>query len=177
MGGGCHQYNGYEKLVRAVAGRLQRRPRHLQRDLQPGAARRVSCPGAATQVLQIPIPATLTVNDPQATTTDRRPEGLLRRAPRRGGQFDQYTTTRGGGFGGGVTYKGPTVTVYVSDDVHTGVPARGAAGNSVWTELLNMTPGSTAYTGLTAAGQSYVDPAGGATITLESISATSAVVR
>jgi len=47
---------------------------------------------------------------------------------------------------------------------------------SVWTELLNMTPSGTAYTGLTAAGQSFVDPAGGPTIKLESISATGATV-
>jgi MYXO-CTERM domain-containing protein len=175
MGGGCHQNNGYEKWyeqwlsgcngVRVTAGGTF--------NLVPLGE---SCPGA-TQVLQIPMPAPRTVNDPQATTTTVNLRDYYVELRAAEGQFDGYTTRTGGGFGGGVTYKAPTVAVYVSDDVHTGVPARGSSGNSVWTELLNMTPGSTAFTGLTAAGQSYVDPAGGATITLESISATGAVVN
>lgn len=40
-----------------------------------------------------------------------------------------------------------------------------------------MNPTSTTFAGLTTAGQSFSDPAGGATITLESISATGAVIN
>jgi MYXO-CTERM domain-containing protein len=75
------------------------------------------------------------------------------------------------------------VFIYTSDDVRnpTTTTRNGTTSltqqSSVWTELLNTTPTGTTFTGLTAAGQSFVDPAGGPTITLMSISAAGAVVQ
>ncbi len=96
------------------------------------------------------------------------------------GSFDAYGRT--GGQGAGVTFTAPTVFIYTSDNVRNPTTTTGRnAGtmtqqSSVWTELINTTPTGTAFTGLTAAGQTFVDPAGGPTITLMSISATGAVV-
>jgi hypothetical protein len=173
MGSGCHQLNGYEKWysqwlsgcggVRVTAtGSFHLVPLGL------------SCPGAV-QVLQVPMPATRTVGDPQATNTAVNLKNYYVELRAAAGVFDQYSTNRGPG--GAVAYTQPTVSVYVSDDVRTGTSTgRGGGGNSVWTELLNMTPSSTTFTGLTTAGQSFGDPAGGPTITLESISSTGATV-
>jgi MYXO-CTERM domain-containing protein len=93
-----------------------------------------------------------------------------------GGTFDAYATRTPTS---GVVFTAPTVFVYASDNVR--VPTTSTRGgtsqqNSVWTELLNMNPSATAFAGLTTAGQSFVDPAGGPTITLTSISATGASV-
>ena len=177
MGSGCHQLNGYEKWYEQWLTGC-----NGIRVTSTGSFNLVplgeSCPGAV-QVLQIPMPATLTVNDPQATTTNVSLKDYYVELRAAAGTFDQYSAGRGGGFGGGVTYSAPTVYVYASDDVHSGVSTgRGGGGaSSVWTELMNMTPGSTSFTGLTAAGSSFKDPAGGATITLQSISATGAIVN
>jgi MYXO-CTERM domain-containing protein len=179
MGSGCHQLNGYEKWYEQWLTGC-----NGVRVTDTGTFNLVplgdSCPGAV-QVLQVPMPATLTVNDPQATTTNVSLKNYYVELRAAAGSFDGYNAAgRAGGAGGGVTYTGPTVYVYASDDVHTGAaPARGQTTptrNSVWTELINMNPASTTFTGLTTAGQSFVDPAGGATITLQSISATGAVI-
>jgi hypothetical protein len=177
MGSFCRQNNGYEKWYEQWLTGC-----NGVRVTSSGTFNLVplgqSCPGAV-QVLQIPMPATLTVNDPQATTTTVNLKNYYVELRTATGTFDAYSTAgRGGGAGGGVTFSGPTVDVYVSDDVRAGTSTgRGGGGqNSVWTELLNMTPGSTPFTGLTAAGQSFTDPAGGPTITLQSISATGAIV-
>jgi MYXO-CTERM domain-containing protein len=179
MGSGCHQLNAYEKWYEQWLTGC-----NGVRVTNSGTFNLVplgdSCPGAV-QVLQVPMPATLTVNDPQATTTNVSLKNYYVELRAAAGSFDGYNAAgRAGGQGAGVTYTGPTVFVYASDDVHTGAaPARGATGptrNSVWTELLNMNPASTTFTGLSTAGQSFSDPAGGATITLQSISATGAVI-
>ncbi len=171
MGSGCHQLNGYEKWYEQwLAGC------NGVRVTSTGTFNLVplgdSCPGAV-QVLQVPMPATLTVSDPQATTTAVNLKDYYVELRAAAGVFDQYNTGRATR---GIAYTGPTVTIYTSDDVHTGTAARGTTGNSVWTELLNMNPTSTTFAGLTTAGQSFTDPAGGATITLQSISATGAVI-
>jgi hypothetical protein len=177
MGSGCHQLNGYEKWYEQWLTGC-----NGVRVTSSGTFNLVplgeSCPGAV-QVLQVPMPATLAVNDPQATTTTVNLKDYYVELRAAAGTFDQYSAAgRGGGVGGGVTYSAPTVYVYVSDDVHPGTTTgRGGGGSSsVWTELLNMSPGATPFTGLTTVGQSFKDPAGGATITLESISASGAVV-
>jgi MYXO-CTERM domain-containing protein len=172
MGSGCHQLNGYEKWYEQWLSGC-----NGVRVTSSGTFNLVplgdSCPGAV-QVLQIPMPATLTVNDPQAMTTNVNLKDYYVELRAAAGVFDQYNTRASGK---GIPYTGPTVTVYVSDDVHNGQASRTASGNSVWTELLNMNPTSTTFAGLTTAGQTFSDPAGGATITLESISATSAVIN
>ena len=56
----------------------------------------------------------------------------------------------------------------------------GRGQSSVWTELINTVPTGTAYTGLSAVGQTFIDPAGagaGPTITLTAISATGATIQ
>ena len=140
--------------------------------------------GSGVQVLQVPFPSTLPVSDPQATTTTVNLNDYYVELRTAGGIFDTFSTTggRGGGFGGGgTTFTAPTVFIYASDNVRV-PPAMptgrggGGAQNSVWTELINTTPSGTPFTGLTAAGQSFTDSAGGATITLQSISATGASV-
>jgi hypothetical protein len=176
MGSGCHQLNGYEKWYEQWLSGCNgvRVTSSAAFNLVPLG---ISCPGAL-QVLQIPMPATLAVSDPQATTTTVNLKDYYVELRAAAGTFDQYGGGRGGGAGGGVTYTAPTVFVYVSDDVHPGTSTgRGGGGSaSVWTELLNMNPGTTPFTGLTAAGQSFKDPAGGPTITLQSISAAGAIV-
>ena len=173
MGSGCHQNNGYEKWYEQWLSGC-----NGVRVTSSGTFNLVplgeSCPGAV-QVLQIPMPATLTVNDPQATTTTVNLKNYYVELRAAAGSFDQYNAA---GRNGGGTYTAPTVLIYASDDVHSGVSTgRGGGGsNSVWTELLNMTPGSTPFTGMTTAGQTFSDPAGGASITLQSISASGAVI-
>jgi hypothetical protein len=167
MGSGCHQLNGYEKWYSQWLSGC-----NGVRVTSTGTFNLVplgeSCPGAV-QVLQVPMPTTRVVSDPQSPMAVNLKNYYveLRAAA---GVFDQYASTRGAG--GGVTFTGPTVSIYASDDVHGGPNA----GPSVWTELINMTPGSSAFTGLTAAGQSFSDPGGGATITLDSISGVGATI-
>jgi MYXO-CTERM domain-containing protein len=176
MGGGCKQFNAYERWymqwltgcsgVRAPAdGTFNLVP--LESDCTGGTG---------IQVLQVPFPATLTVSDPQSTNTAVALNDYYVELRTSGGIFDGYssTSTRSSG----VSFTGPTVFVYASDNVRvpTTTGTRGTSPNSVWTELLNMSPSGSTFTGLTTAGQSFVDPAGGATITLQSISATGATV-
>jgi MYXO-CTERM domain-containing protein len=171
MGSGCHQLNGYEKwyeqwLTGCNGVRVNATGTF---NLVPLG---MSCPGAV-QVLQVPMPATRTVSDPQSTNTtvNLKDYYVELRAP--AGTFDQYST---GGRGGGFTQ--PTVTVYASDDVHPGTSVgRGGGGNSVWTELLNMNPSAstTTYAGLQV-GVPFSDPSGSPTITLQSIGTTGATV-
>ena len=175
MGSGCKQFNAYERWymqwltgcsgVRAPAdGTFNLVP--LESDCTGGAG---------IQVLQVPFPATLTVSDPQATSTAVSLNDYYVELRTSGGIFDAYSTsTRGNS----VTFTGPTVFVYASDNVRapTTTGTRGTAPNSVWTELLNMSPSGSTFTGLTAVGQSFADPNGGPTITLQAISSTSATV-
>jgi len=174
MGSGCHQLNGYEKWYsRWLSGC------NGVRVTSTGSFNLVplglSCPDAV-QVLQVPMPATRTVSDPQSsgTAVNLKNYYVELRAP--AGVFDQYSNTRGAG--SGVAFTQPVVSIYASDDVRTGaaVGRGGGNSNSVWTELLNMTPGAATFTGLTTPGQSFTDPSGSPTITLESISADGAVV-
>jgi len=179
MGGGCRQFNAYERwYMQWLTGcNGVRVPASGTFNLLP--LENNCSGGSGTQVLQVPFPATLTVNDPQATTTNVNLNNYYVELRTAGGIFDSYSTGRGGG---SVTFTAPTVFIYTSDNVR--VPAistggRGGGGqnqNSVWTELLNMTPSGTSFTGLTTPGQSFTDPAGGATITLTSIGATGASI-
>jgi hypothetical protein len=117
------------------------------------------------------------VSDPQSTNTMVNLRNFYLVLRTASGSFDTYTT--GTARAGGTVFTGPTVYVYVSDNVRP--PAAGTARgqSSVWTELLTMTPAATpSYTGLTTVGQTFTDPTpGGATITLRAISATGATVE
>ncbi|HSS38917.1 MAG TPA: MYXO-CTERM sorting domain-containing protein [Polyangia bacterium] len=172
MGGGCKQFNAYERwYMQWLSGcNGVRVPATGTFNLQP---LETNCSdGSGIQVLQVPFPATLTVSDPQSTGTAVSLNNYYVELRTAGGVFDTYSTSTRG-----TVFSGPTVFVYVSDNVHPpSTTATGRGQTSVWTELLNMSPSGTAYTGLTAAGQSFVDPAGGPTIKLESISATGASV-
>jgi hypothetical protein len=179
MGGGCHQLNGYEKwyeqwltgcngLHVTSSGTFNLVPLGL------------NCPGAV-QVLQIPLPSTLNVTDPQSTSRQASLKDYYVELRAAAGSFDQYDPAGFGRFfGTGISFSGPIVSVYVSDDAKVAAPTGPfggfSVGNSDWTYLLNMTPGSTTFTALTSAGQSFADPGGGPTITLQSISATGAVI-
>jgi hypothetical protein len=182
MGGGCRQFNAYERwYMQWLSGcNGVRVPVSGTFNLLP---LETSCSGGSgVQVLQVPFSATLPVSDPQATTTTVDLNDYYVELRTAGGTFDSFTTTggRGNGGGGNVTFTAPTVFITASDNVRvpTTTTGRGGGGaqNSVWTELINTTPSGAAFTGLTAAGQSFTDPAGGATITLQSISATGASV-
>ncbi len=172
MGGGCKQFNAYERLYMQWLGGCNgvRVPSTGTFNLQPLES---NCSdGSGIQVLQVPFPATLTVSDPQAPTTAVNLNNYYVELRTSGGIFDTYSTSTRG-----TVFSGPTVFIYVSDNVRPpSMTATGRGQYSVWTELLNMTPSGTAYTGLTMPGQSFVDPAGGPTIKLESISATGASV-
>jgi MYXO-CTERM domain-containing protein len=182
MGSGCKTLSGYERMYEqwysgcnavntgAGSGTFNLMP--LENPC-----------GGGIQTLQVPFPAVLPVGDPQAganTTVNLRNYFLdLRIAA---GTFDAYGRT--GGQGAGVTFTAPTVFIYTSDNVRNPTQTTGRNGtvsttqqSSVWTELLNTTPTGTAFTGLTAVGQSFADPAGGPTITLTAISATGATVQ
>jgi len=181
MGSGCKTLSGYERMYEQwMAG---------CNAVNTGAGNGVfnlmplenPC-GGGIQTLQVPFPAALTVSDPQAganTMVNLRNYYLDLRVA--AGTFDAYGRT--GGQGAGVTFTAPTVFIYTSDNVRnpTTTTRNGVTSltqqSSVWTELLNTTPTGTAFTGLTAAGQSFTDPAGGPTITLMSISAAGAVVQ
>ncbi|HVT09375.1 MAG TPA: MYXO-CTERM sorting domain-containing protein [Polyangia bacterium] len=170
MGGGCKQFNAYERwYMQWLSGcNGVRVPSTGTFNLQP--LENNCSGGSGIQVLQVPFPATLPVSDPQSTTTTVNLNDYYVELRTSGGIFDAYSTSTRG-----TVFSGPTVFVYVSDNVRPPA-ATGRGQNSVWTELLNMTPSGSAYTGLTTAGQSFVDPAGGPTIKLESISATGATV-
>src|ERR1700679_1865149 len=180
MGGGCKQFNAYERwYMQWLTGcNGVRVPASGTFNLLP--LENNCTGGSGVQVLQVPFPATLTVNDPQATTTNVNLNDYYVELRTAGGIFDAFGAT---GRGSGVTFTAPTVFIYTSDNVRVPTTSTGRGGtttmtqqNSVWTELLNMTPSGTTFTGLTTAGQSFTDPAGGATITLTSISATGATI-
>jgi hypothetical protein len=180
MGGGCKQFNAYERwYMQWLTGcNGVRVPASGTFNLLP--LENNCSGGSGVQVLQVPFPATLTVNDPQATTQNVSLNNYYVELRTAGGIFDAFGTTGRGG-GSAVTFTAPTVFVYTSDNVRVPTTSTGRGGgttqqNSVWTELLNMTPSGTAFTGLTTPGQSFTDPAGGATITLTAISATGATI-
>jgi len=181
MGSGCKTLSGYERMYEQWMNGCNavKVPGSGTFNLMP-----LENPcGGGIQTLQVPFPAVLPVSDPQAganTVVNLRNYYLDLRVA--GGTFDAYGATRGQG--AGITFTGPTVFIYTSDDVRNPTMTTGRGGtvsltqqSSVWTELLNTTPTGTTFTGLTAAGQSFVDPAGGPTITLNAISATGAVVQ
>ena len=176
MGGGCKQFNAYERwYMNWLSGcNGVKTPANGTFNLLPLEA---NCSGGTgIQVLQVPFPATLTVSDPQSTNTAVNLNNYYVELRAAGGTFDAYATRVPTS---GVVFTAPTVFIYASDNVR--VPTTSSRGtvsqqNSVWTELLNMNPSSNAFAGLTTAGQSFVDPAGGPTITLTSISATGATV-
>ncbi len=176
MGGGCKQFNAYERwYMNWLSGcNGVKTPANGTFNLLP---LETNCSGGTgIQVLQVPFPATLTVSDPQSTNTAVNLNNYYVELRAAGGTFDAYATRVPTS---GVVFTAPTVFIYASDNVR--VPTTNSRGtvsqqNSVWTELLNMNPGTNAFAGLTTAGQSFVDPAGGPTITLTSISATGATV-
>ncbi len=176
MGGGCKQFNAYERWYMSWLSGCNgvKTPANGTFNLLP---LETNCSGGTgIQVLQVPFPATLTVSDPQSTTTAVNLNDYYVELRTAGGIFDAYATRAPTS---GVVFTGPTVFVYASDNIR--VPTTSTRGgttqqNSVWTELLNMNPSANAFAGLTTAGQSFVDPAGGPTITLTSISATGATV-
>jgi MYXO-CTERM domain-containing protein len=186
MGGGCREFNAYERWyegwlsgcngVKTTGGGTF--------NLVP---LETSCTaGDGVQVLQVPFPAQLVVSDPQSTGTAVDLNNFYVELRTAGNIFDTFSSTKGGGggFGAGVTFAAPTVFIYASDNVKLPTTTTGRGGtsttrqsNSVWTELLNMSPSASSFAGLTTAGQSFTDPnSGGATITLNSISATGASV-
>ena len=176
MGGGCKQFNAYERwYMNWLTGcNGVKTPANGTFNLLPLETNCSS--GAGIQVLQVPFPATLTVSDPQSTSTAVNLNDYYVELRVAGGTFDAYATRTPTS---GVVFTAPTVFIYASDNVR--VPTTSTRGtvsqqNSVWTELLNMNPSASAFAGLTTAGQSFVDPAGGPTITLTSISATGATV-
>ncbi|HEY6475009.1 MAG TPA: hypothetical protein VI456_00420, partial [Polyangia bacterium] len=183
MGGGCREFNAYERWYEGWLTGCNgvKTPANGTFNLVP---LETNCStGSGVQVLQVPFPATLTVHDPQATTQNVALNDYYVELRTAGGMFDTFSTTGGRGGGSTVTFTAPTVFVYASDNVHLPTTGTGRGGttttsqtNSVWTELLNMTPSGTTMAGLTTAGQSFTDPAGGATITLNSISTTGASV-
>jgi hypothetical protein len=180
MGGGCKQFNAYERwYMQWLTGcNGVRVPASGTFNLLP--LENTCSGGSGVQVLQVPFPATLTVHDPQATTQNVNLNNYYVELRTAGGIFDAFGTTGRGG-GSSVTFTAPTVFIYTSDNVRVPTTSTGRGGgttqqNSVWTELLNMTPSGTAFTGLTTAGQTFTDPAGGPTITLTSISATGATI-
>ena len=176
MGGGCKQFNAYERwYMNWLTGcNGVKTPANGTFNLLP---LETNCSGGTgIQVLQVPFPATLTVGDPQSTSTTVSLNNYYVELRTAGGLYDAYATKVPTS---GVIFTAPTVYIYASDNVR--VPTTSSRGtvsqqNSVWTELLNMNPGTNAFAGLTTAGQSFVDPAGGPTITLTSISATGASV-
>src|SRR5579863_7339776 len=176
MGGGCKQFNAYERwYMNWLSGcNGVKTPANGTFNLLP---LETNCSGGTgIQVLQVPFPATLTVSDPQSTSTAVNLNNYYVELRTAGGIFDAYATRTPTS---GVVFTAPTVFIYTSDNVK--VPTTSTRGgttqsNSVWTELLNMNPSANAFAGLTTAGQSFVDPAGGPTITLMSISATGATV-
>ncbi len=180
MGGGCKQFNAYERWYMSWLSGCNgvKVPANGTFNLLP--LENNCSGGSGVQVLQVPFPATLTVNDPQATTTAVNLNNYYVELRTSGGIFDAYATKAPSS---GVVFTGPTVFVYTSDNIHLPTTTTGRGGttstnqtSSVWTELLNMNPTANAFAGLTTAGQSFVDPAGGPTITLTSISATGASV-
>ncbi len=171
MGGGCRTLNAYERwYMQWMTGcNGVKVPANGTVNLLPLES---PCPGGV-QVLQVPFPAPLTVSDPQSTGTAVNLRNYYVELRTQSGGFDTYGTA---GRATSVTFTAPTVFIYTSDDVR--IPTTTGRGqSSVWTELLSMAPTGTSITGLTTAGQSFVDPAGGPTITLQSISATGAVVQ
>jgi MYXO-CTERM domain-containing protein len=154
MGHGCHQLNGYERwydgwLSGCNGVRVTSTGTFNLLPLEE------SGPCGGVQVLQVPMPATRTITDPQDTTTNVNLKDYYVELRAAGGIFD--TTLK------------PTVVVYASDDVHTGNQT------SVWTELLDMNPSTTTFDGL-AVGQTFTDPSGSPSITLESVSASGATI-
>jgi MYXO-CTERM domain-containing protein len=172
MGGGCRVLNGYERwYMQWFAGCNGTTVKgNGDFNLLPIET---PCPGGV-QTLQIPFPAALTVSDPQSTGTAVSLRNFYLELRTQAGNYDTYAAAGGGG-AGRVTFSAPTVFLYTSDNVRAPA-ATGRGQNSVWTELLNTTPSGTAFTGFTAAGQSFTDPASGLVITLKSISATGATV-
>ena len=125
MGGGCRQLNAYERwYMQWLTGcNGVRVPASGTFNLLPLEN---TCPGGSgVQVLQVPFPATLTVE--RSAGHHARHVSLknyyveLRTA---GGIFDTYGTTGRGG--GSVTFTAPTVFIYASDDVKTPTTSTGA---------------------------------------------------
>jgi hypothetical protein len=151
MGSGCHQLNAYEKWYQqwlagcnavkvGASGTFNLVPHETQ------------CPGAV-QVLQIPLPASQNIQDPENDTDTLANYYVELRAP--GGTFD--TTLAAG------------VYVYAAADV----PTADTAGH---TYILDMNPQTSAFDPLSQ-GQTYTDPGGAITITLVSVSASGATVQ
>jgi hypothetical protein len=161
MGGGCRHTNAWQKAYQGWFGGCNR--------LKVGQSGtynllplETACNGI--QVLQIPMPAT--------------PE---RRIPRSGGGgqasndlvnfYYLELRTRTGFDQSAMTF--PTVLVHVGPEVRT----RTQTGLHTW--ILDMNPSSTgrgSWDGM-AAGQTFMDPAGGVSFTVQSLSATGAVIN
>ena len=77
-------------LVHELAHRLQRRQDPATGTLQPAAPRDQLHGGTGIQVLQVPFPATLTVSDPQSTSTTVNLNNYYVELRTAGGIFDTY---------------------------------------------------------------------------------------
>jgi MYXO-CTERM domain-containing protein len=158
MGSGCRDFNGYERWYEqwlAGCGGVKVTSTGTF-NLLP---LEMNCP-SGVQVLQVPMPATRTIHDPQATTTNVNLNNYYVELRTPTGPFDTGLT--------------PTLAIYASDNVRTGNQ------NSVWTELLDMNPanntGNTPTIDMLQVGQTFTDPTGSPSITLNSISSSLANV-
>jgi MYXO-CTERM domain-containing protein len=181
MGSGCKTLSGYERMYEQWMNGCNAVNTGTGSGTFNLMPLETPC-GGGIQTLQVPFPAALTVSDPQAganTMVSLKNYYLDLRVA--AGTFDAYGNARGQGTA--ITFTAPTVFIYTSDNVRnpTQTTRNGVTSltqqSSVWTELLNTTPSGTTFTGLTAAGQSFTDPAGGPTITLMAISAAGATVQ
>jgi MYXO-CTERM domain-containing protein len=150
MGHGCHALNGYEVWYEHwMAGcngvRVQASGTF---NLVPIGQ---DCPGAV-QILQIPMPASQSLKDPEGDAETLRNYYVELRAS--GNVFDASLA--------------PEVAVYAADDVP---PTR----MSRHTYILDMDPSTPKVDGL-AAGKTFTDPGGGPSIKVDSLSATGATV-
>jgi hypothetical protein len=161
MGGGCRHTNAWQKAYQGWFGGCNR-----LKVGQSGTYNLLPLENACNgiQVLQIPMPA-----NPQ------------RRIPRSGGGgqasndlvnfYYLELRTRTGFDQSAMTF--PTVLVHVGPEVRT----RTQTGLHTW--ILDMQPSSTgrgSWDGM-AAGQTFMDPAGGVSFTVQSLSATGAVIN
>jgi MYXO-CTERM domain-containing protein len=154
MGRGCRDFNGYERWYEqwlAGCGGVKVTSTGTF-NLLP---LEMNCP-SGVQVLQVPMPMTRTIHDPQATTTNVNLNNYYVELRTPTGPFDTGLT--------------PQLAIYVSDNVRTS-----ANQNSVWTELLDQNPATTAIDMLQV-GATFTDPSGSPSITLNSISSSLANV-
>jgi len=154
MGHGCHNLNVYEKwyegwLDGCNGVKVTSSGTFTLLPLEIG-------PCGGIQALEIPMPvATRSIQDPQKLATVPLKNYYVElREPL--GMFDSNLS--------------PTVLVYAADDIHP------PTAHSIWSYLLDMDPSTPAFDGL-AQGKTFTDPAGGVSITLQSLDMTKATIK